>query len=196
MTQNPTSPPTVVRRGAPLWVQILVWVGLLALLIVLGLGLFRAQNPIMSIGSKVPDFTLKLFDGYRYQGAKQINLVALRGKVVVVNFWASWCVTCADESPVMEAAWNYYQPNSQVVFLGVDYTDVDSKALQFLSRFDISYPNGPDLGTRITPIFNRNIAMPETYIVDQQGVLRAEQIGPFQSSADVRSAIDPLLNGK
>ena len=96
----------------------------------------------------------------------------------------------------MEAAWNYYRPQSKVVFLGVDYTDVDSKALGFLSNFAITYPNGPDLGTRITPIFNRNIAMPETYIIDQQGVLRNEQIGPFQSLAEIRSAIDPLLGGK
>jgi cytochrome c biogenesis protein CcmG/thiol:disulfide interchange protein DsbE len=73
---------------------------------------------------------------------------------------------------------------------------VDAKALQFLTRFNITYPNGPDLGTRITPIFNRNIAMPETYIVDQQGVLRSEQIGPFQSLADIRSEVDPLVNAK
>jgi cytochrome c biogenesis protein CcmG, thiol:disulfide interchange protein DsbE len=196
MAQDLIKPPAATRRGAPLWAQILVWIGLLALLILLGLGLFRAQHPIMSIGSKVPDFTLKLFDGYPYQGAEQVNLVALRGKVVVVNFWASWCVTCADESPVMEAAWKYYQPQGRVVFLGVDYTDVDAKALQFLTKYNISYPNGPDLGTRITPIFNRNIAMPETYIVDQQGILRSEQIGPFQTLADIRSAIDPLLNGR
>jgi cytochrome c biogenesis protein CcmG/thiol:disulfide interchange protein DsbE len=186
----------VPRRGAPLWVQILVWVGLLALLVLLGLGLFRAQHPIISIGSKVPDFTLKLFDNYQYQNANQTSLASLRGKVVVVNFWASWCVTCADEAPDMEAAWQYYQPEGQVVFLGVDYTDVDSKALDFLSKYKITYPNGPDLGTRITPIFNRNIAMPETYILDQQGILRFKQIGPFQSVVEIRSAIDPLLGGR
>ena len=197
MAQNLTNSPALApRRGAPLWAQILVWVGLLALLVVLALGLFRAQHPILSMGSKVPDFTLKLFDGYPYRSANQVNLAALRGKVVVVNFWASWCVTCADEAPAMEAAWNYYQPAGQVVFLGVDYTDVDAKALLFLTHFNITYPNGPDLGTRITPIFNRNIAMPETYIVDQQGILRNEQIGPFQSVADIRSVIDPLLNGR
>ncbi len=194
MDQNVTKNSAVPRRGAPLWAQILIWGSLLALLILLGLGLFRVQHPIISIGSQVPDFTLKLFDGYPYQDAGQVNLVSLRGKVVVVNFWASWCVTCADEAPIMEAAWNYYMPGGKVVFLGVDYTDVDAKALQFLSSFNISYPNGPDLGTRITPIFNSNIAMPETYIVDQQGILRNEQIGPFQSLTDIRAQIDPLLN--
>ncbi len=196
MEQKLSNYPEVRRRGMPLWVQILVWGGLLALLVFLGIGLFRAKNPIISIGSKVPDFTLTLFDGYPYQNSGQVKLSALRGKVVVVNFWASWCVTCADEAPFMETAWQYYQPGGQVVFLGVDYTDVDSKALEFLSKYKITYPNGPDLGTRITPIFNRNIAMPETYIVDQQGFLRHQQIGPFQSVAEIRSAIDPLLSGR
>lgn len=196
MEQNSIDAPALKRRSAPLWVQLLVWAGLLALLVILGLGLFRAQHPIIRVGSRVPDFTLKLFDGYGYQQASQVSLSALRGKVVVVNFWASWCVTCADESPAMQSAWQYYEPDGTVVFLGVDYTDVDSKALEFLSRFSITYPNGPDLGTRITPIFNRNIAMPETYIVDQQGILRSEQIGPFQSVAEIRAAIDPLLVGK
>jgi cytochrome c biogenesis protein CcmG, thiol:disulfide interchange protein DsbE len=199
MEQNLPNSPDVPRRGAPLWVQILVVVGVLtslALYAILGLGLFRAQHPIMSIGSKVPDFSLKLFDDYQYHGSGQVNLTALRGKVVVVNFWASWCVTCADEAPDMEAAWRHYQPEDKVVFLGVDYTDVDSKALGFLSKFEISYPNGPDLGTRITPIFNRDIAMPETYIIDQQGFLRYKQIGPFQSLAEIQSAIDPFLGGR
>jgi len=196
MSANPTDPTTQPRRGAPLWVQIPIWVSLTALLILLGFGLFRAQHPILSIGSKVPNFTLQLFDGYPYNSEKVVDLVSLHGKVVVVNFWASWCVTCADEAQIMEAAWNYYQPKEQVVFLGVDYSDVDSEALQFLEKYNTTYPNGPDLGTRITPIFNRNIAMPETYIVDQQGILKSEQIGPFQSLDDIRSAIDPLLSGR
>jgi cytochrome c biogenesis protein CcmG/thiol:disulfide interchange protein DsbE len=196
MEQKIMNPPDLPRRSAPLWAQIMVWVGLLTLLALIGLGLFRAQHPIISIGSKVPDFTLNLFDDYQYQNAGQVNLASLRGKVVVVNFWASWCVTCADEAPDMEAAWHYYQPKGQVVFLGVDYTDVDSKALSFLSKYEITYPNGPDLGTRITPIFNRNIAMPETYIIDQQGIMRYKQIGPFQSLAEIRSAIDPILSGR
>ncbi len=186
---------SVVRRGAPLWVQILIWIGLAVILVVLVLGLFRAQHPIISVGSKVPDFTLTLFDKYPYNSAPKVSLSDLRGKVVFVNFWASWCTTCADEAPFLESAWQYYQPGGQVVFLGVDYTDVDSKALAFLDQFKITYPNGPDLGTRITPIFNRNIAMPETYIIDQQGVLRQKQIGPYPSVQAIQAMIDPLLDG-
>ncbi len=196
MEEKIVNPPLPQRRSVPLWVQILVWFGLLILLVFLGLGLFRAQHPIISLGSKVPDFTLNLFEGYQYQNGNQVSLASLRGRVVVVNFWASWCVTCADEAPDMEAAWRFYQPGGEVVVLGVDYTDVDSKALDFLAKYEISYPNGPDLGTRITPIFNRNIAMPETYIIDQQGILKYKQIGPFQSLTEIRSAIDPLLGAR
>ncbi|HTX92451.1 MAG TPA: TlpA disulfide reductase family protein [Anaerolineales bacterium] len=195
MTEK-TSPPAGLRRTAPVWVQVLIWVGLLAVLIVLAIGLFHAQNPILSVGSKVPNFTLTLFDKYPYQTSTQVRLSDLRGKVVVVNFWASWCVTCADEAPYVESAWQEYGPTGQVVFLGVDYTDVDAKALDYLKMYNITYPNGPDLGTRITPIFNRNIAMPETYVVDQQGVLVHQQIGAFQSLAEIQSVIDPLIRGR
>jgi cytochrome c biogenesis protein CcmG/thiol:disulfide interchange protein DsbE len=196
MVQNTSQPTTTARKGAPLWLQLLVWAGLAVLLVFLVLGLFRAQHPILSVGSRVSDFTLKLFDNYPYENASQVRLSDLRGKVVVVNFWASWCVTCAEEAAYVQAAWQHYQPDGKVVFLGVDYTDVDANALKYLTRFSITYPNGPDLGTRITPIFNRNIAMPETYIIDQKGVLQHEQIGPFQSIAEIQSAIDPLLSGK
>jgi cytochrome c biogenesis protein CcmG, thiol:disulfide interchange protein DsbE len=187
--------PAKPRRGVPVWAQVLVWAILLVILIFTGIGLVRSRNPILSIGSKVPDFTLTLFEGYGYQGRSQVSLAELRGKVVLVNLWASWCLTCADEAAFLENAWHYYQSNSQVVFLGVDYTDVDAKALNFLTRYEITYPNGPDLGTRITPIFNRNVAMPETYIVDQKGFLRYQQIGPFQSEVEIRAMIDSLLAG-
>ncbi len=196
MIDHSTQSTPRARRGAPLWVQIVIWIGLAAIILVLVLGLFRAQHPILSVGSKVTDFNLQLFDGYPYGNATQVKLSDLRGKVVLVNFWASWCVTCADEAPFVEAAWRHYQSTGKVVFLGVDYTDVDSKALAYLKQFDITYPNGPDLGTRITPIFNKNIAMPETYIIDQNGILRQQQIGPFQSAAEIQSILDPLIKGE
>ncbi len=196
MVHNSSQPVSTTRRGAPLWVQILIWIGLAAMIVILVLGLFRA--PASDSFSRIQGerFHLKLFDSYPYGNAGQVKLSDLRGKVVVVNFWASWCVTCADEAPFVETAWQHYQPGGQVVFLGVDYTDVDSKALAYLKQFDITYPNGPDLGTRITPIFNKNIAMPETYIIDQKGILRQEQIGPFQSTAEIQAILDPLVNGE
>jgi cytochrome c biogenesis protein CcmG, thiol:disulfide interchange protein DsbE len=195
MSQPPPSA-SAIRRRAPLWLQLLAGAALLVLLIFLGIGIFRAQHPILRTGSEVPNFQLSLFDDYRYQDAGQVRLSDLRGKIVVVNFWASWCVTCADEAPYLESVWRQYRTGGQVVFLGVDYTDVDSKALDYLQKFQVTYPNGPDLGTRIAPIFNRNIAMPETYVIDRNGVLVYQQIGPFQSAAEIQSILDPLIAGR
>lgn len=171
----------------PHWGRIFVWVGVLGLLAILALGLRRAQQGPVSIGDKVPNFSLTTFDG------EQINLVDLQGKVVVLNFWASWCKPCEQEAADLENTWRYYQPRGDVVFLGVDYVDTEPEALQYLEKFDITYPNGPDLGTRISQAF-RIRGVPETYVIDQENILRNVQIGPFSSLSQIKGMIDPLLN--
>ncbi len=196
MAQNSESVPPIQRRPVPLWVQIIIWLALLGLLAVIGVGVAKSQHPVVGIGSKVADFRLTLYDDYPYQSQGEVKLSALRGKVVLINFWASWCVPCETEAADLEAAWNSYQPSNKVVFLGVDYVDTPSGALGYLKKFGISYPNGPDLQTRISQLFNRNLGVPETYIIDQEGVLRSIKIGPFQSIAEIQSAIDPLLGGE
>jgi len=183
------------KRNVPLWAQILIWLGLLGLLGLLAAGLLRASHPIMSVGSRVPDFTLTLFSGYEYHGALQVKRSELLGKVIVVNFWASWCQPCAGEAPDVEAAWKVYEHSGKVVFLGIDYVDTEPEARTYLTQFAISYPNGPDLGTKISEIFNRNLGVPETYIIDRQGFLHYIQIGPFQSAAELQSIIDPMISG-
>ena len=195
MSQSTVTPP-VVRRSVPLWAQILIWVALLGLLIVLASGLLKAQNPIIAKGSPAPDFTLTFFDGYEYDDASQVKLSDLQGKVVLVNFWASWCKPCEQEAADLEAAWKVYRPSGEVIFLGVDYVDTEPEARSYLAKFGITFPNGPDLATRISQAFNRNMGVPETYIIDRDGILRYIQIGPFQSVAEIQAIIDPLLGGK
>jgi cytochrome c biogenesis protein CcmG/thiol:disulfide interchange protein DsbE len=192
MTPSPL-PPSGNRRGVPLWAQILVWIALLGLLIVLGIGLARVQQPVIAIGREVPDFTLPLYEGYEYEGLSEVRLSDLRGRVVLVNFWASWCKPCESEAADLEAAWRFYQPTGQVIFLGVDYVDTPLEGLSYLRKFDITYPNGPDMGSRISAIFNRQMGVPETYLIDPQGILRYLKIGPFASLAEIQAVIDPLL---
>lgn len=180
------------RRGVPLWAQVLIWGLLAGFLVIMGIGVTRAQQGTVQPGYQVPDFSLTLFSGYEYNGQSEIRISELRGKVVFINFWASWCKPCEQEAPVLEEAWRYYQPGGKVVFLGVDYVDTESEARIFLEKFDNTYPNGPDLGTRISQLF-RLQGVPETFILDANGILRHVKIGPFLSVDEIRLMIDPLL---
>jgi cytochrome c biogenesis protein CcmG, thiol:disulfide interchange protein DsbE len=176
---------TAVRSG-PRWGLILAWLGLAALLVLLFFGLLKTQRGQMKVGEKAPAFTLTSFDGTTY------NLADLKGKVVLVNIWASWCKPCEEEAPDLETAWRYYQPRGDVLFLGVAWTDTDKKSLEYLQKFDITYPNGPDLGTRIYQAY-RSTGVPETYIIDRNGILAYAKISPFESPAEVQQAIDAVL---
>ena len=180
------------RRGVPVWVQAIVLVFLLLLLTMAALGLSKLQQGAVKTGDTISAFNLTFFDGYTHQSKKEVSLADLKGKVVVINFWASWCIPCEQEAPALEAAWKLYEPTGNVVFLGVDYVDTEPEARTYLTKFGISYPNGPDLQTRISQMF-RISGVPETYIVDQNGKLVSSQIGPFTSEAQIRDLIDPLL---
>jgi cytochrome c biogenesis protein CcmG, thiol:disulfide interchange protein DsbE len=173
-------------KSAPHWGQIAVWTGLILLLVIVGLMLFKRQQGPVKVGSPAPNFTLTSFDGQNYQ------LSDLRDKVVIVNFWASWCKPCEQEAADMEEAWRAYAPRGDVLFLGVDWTDTEPKAKAYLERFNITYPNGPDLRTRISQAY-RTTGVPETYIIAKDGRLAYVKLSPFNSVAEIQAVIDPLL---
>lgn len=175
-----------VERSRPSRGRILAWAGLMVLLAILAFGLQRAQQGPVAVGKRVPNFILTTFEG------GQIHLADLKDKVIVLNFWASWCKPCEIEAADLEAAWKYYQPRGDVVFLGINYVDTEPEARRYLEKFNISYPNGPDLGTRISQAF-RILGVPETYIIDRIHTLRFMQKGPFSSLAQIKAVIDPLL---
>jgi cytochrome c biogenesis protein CcmG/thiol:disulfide interchange protein DsbE len=158
---------------------------LLSLLSLLGIGMIRSQQGPINVGSRIPDFTLTTFDGQAY------NTADLRGQVILINFWASWCEPCEEEAAELEQAYQEYRDRG-VVFLGVNYVDTEPEALAYLDRFGITYANGPDLGTEISQSF-RMRGVPETYIADGRGILVSRKIGPYSSLAEIRAVLEAAL---
>ncbi len=168
------------------WGRIFAWVFVGALLGILAVQLARSQKDVLARGEAAPVFTLETFEG------EEISSQDLLGKVVVLNFWASWCKPCEQEAEELQTAWEMYQARGDVVFLGVDYVDTTNEALEYMDRFGITYPSGPDLGTRISQGF-RIRGVPETFFLNKAGEVAYVKIGPFESLAQITRQIDLLL---
>jgi cytochrome c biogenesis protein CcmG/thiol:disulfide interchange protein DsbE len=184
---------TTQQRGVPRWVQMIIWILLVGLLVLIALGLQKAQKPMAEVGKRIPDLSFQFFNGYEYREASHMNLSDLRGQVVVINVWASWCKPCEQEAPELQKFWEAYQ-DREVALIGVDYVDTPSGAMTYMKKFKITFPNAPDLQSAISSTLNRKMGVPETYFIDRDGVLKYVQVGPFTSVEEIQTIVDPLLN--
>ena len=144
----------------------------LALVAVLFVGLGKDPAEIKSplIGKPAPPFTLKAVGT-----GQTIDINALRGKPVVVNFWATWCVPCYQEHPVLvENARRI--PNVQ--FVGVVFNDTEDKINEFLRERGSSYPTLLDQQGKTAIAYGVG-GVPETYFLNRQGVIVAKFTGPM-----------------
>ncbi len=160
-------------------------VGLIGLL---AYGFSRDPRDIRSplLGRPAPPLSLTLFDGSRFVLAQQAD------KVVVVNFWASWCLPCRDEAPLLEAAWVAYRERG-VVVVGVNFQDAEPAARAFLGEFGLTYPNGPDAGGRIA-IGYGVYGIPELFVIGRDGRIAYKHIGAIGGTVLV-AKVEEALRG-
>jgi cytochrome c biogenesis protein CcmG/thiol:disulfide interchange protein DsbE len=163
--------------------------GLIGLFIV---GMMLATQPgnRPDAGSRVPDFSVTLFSGYRTNLPERIKVSDLQGKVVLVNFWASWCVECRKESDAIEQAWRQYKDKGLVV-LGIDYLDTESAAIKYLEEYNTSYAIGTDTQEQISRAFHIT-GVPESFFIDRKGTIRKVVIQAM-TQQELVTAVEDLL---
>ncbi|HEY9474124.1 MAG TPA: TlpA disulfide reductase family protein [Mycobacteriales bacterium] len=138
------------------------------------------------VGRTAPDFTLPGLDG------PPVHLSDLRGQVVVVNFWASWCAECHTEQPALNAVWDQFR-DSGVVLLGVDFEDNDADARSYLATSGSRYPVVVDADSRTALAFGVR-GVPETFVVDQTGRIVDRVVGAVDAGT-LAGTLNTLLRG-
>ena len=149
---------------------------LLISVILIFTGCYHGSKP-SSIGKPAPDFTIQDSD-------RSVTLSQLRGKIVVLNFWATWCPPCVDEMPSLVQLQRQFQDKG-VTVLGVSVDDDANDYHKFLKDHGIDFLTVREGGTKtntgiVSPIANKygTLKIPETYIIDRSGIIRRKFIGP------------------
>jgi cytochrome c biogenesis protein CcmG/thiol:disulfide interchange protein DsbE len=135
-------------------------------------------------GRAAPDFALPMLET-----SDTMRLSDLRGSVVLVNFWASWCIPCREEHPILlEGAREYMSKG--VRFIGITYNDAPEDSQRWLAELGQAYPSLVDKGAR-TAIDYGVAGVPETFIVDKNGVVAFKKFGPI-TSAELTQKLDSI----
>lgn len=182
------APARRLRPGGLLLLLSIAVVGLI-LLAVFYYGVLNPSSRRVGSGA-APDFTFTAYSfGLSAYDGQTFRLSDFRGQPVVLNFWASWCAPCRDEQPHLEAAWRRYQ--GRVMFIGLDYLDQEPNARAYLTEFGVTYPNGPDRGSRAYTAYHVQ-GVPETFFIDAQGFVQGYYVGPIPA-AELEQRIQALL---
>jgi cytochrome c biogenesis protein CcmG/thiol:disulfide interchange protein DsbE len=154
-------------------------------LLAYGFRLNPRDIPSPLVGRPAAPFSLTAFDG------APLDLASLRGRVVVLNFWASWCYpACYEEAPVLEQGWRTYRDRG-VVVLGIDIQDKDEAARKFIGDFGLTFPNAPDRSGKVSVDYGV-YGVPETFFIDRDGHIRAKHVGAVTEPV-FRAHVERLL---
>jgi cytochrome c biogenesis protein CcmG/thiol:disulfide interchange protein DsbE len=155
-----------MRRG--------IWAAVAAapLLALLAFGLRGNPDAVASplLNRPAPQFTLRSLEG------KALSLATLRGRPVVLNFWAPWCVSCKVEHPALRAAWRRYR--NRVQFVGILFQDNPAGARGYTTQYGGRWPSAQDPGQQVAIAYGV-AGPPETYFIDSRGIVRFKVVGPL-----------------
>jgi len=145
------------------------------------------QVPALQKGFFAPDFTLKTLDG------ESVTLSDLRGKVVLLNFWATWCPPCKAEMPAFQRAYTDYAAEDFVI-LAVNATQQDSVegVVEFIAEFGLSFPVVLDTAGEANRFYQVQ-SLPTSFFIDRDGVISEVVIGDSIAEALIRSRIEKLI---
>ena len=147
-----------------------------------------APKGTIAVGSAAPDYAATSLAG------DSVSLAGLKGKVVLLNVWATWCHPCRDEIPQLEALHQRYGASGlELVGVSVDVPGMEAGIREFMRDFSMTYPVWLDPDERVSTQF-RTIGVPETFLIDRAGVIRWRKIGPIQAAdTTLRASLERAL---
>ncbi len=157
-----------------------IWVLLLGGLFFWGM---QRPNPneltSVLVGKPAPSFSLPLLEPYRPAFGEEMGISPGLDKPVLLNIWASWCIPCRTEAPLLERYYQQYK--DQVLFLGVNVQDREEEALRFVRQYGLSFPSVYDGRGRIGIEYGY-YGVPETFVIDRSGIVRARHAGELNQA--------------
>lgn len=137
------------------------------------------------IGEKSPDFLAAVIDG------DSVSLSNYLGSPIVLNFWASWCPPCRDETPHFEKIWRLYR-QKDVVLLGINVQDTLADADEYIKEFDVTFTNAIDKDGKIMVDYGVT-GLPVTFFIDRDGIIIGRWVGSIGES-NLKSRVEALEN--
>lgn len=175
--------------------QAVLMLGVVGILVLLYQGLWGDPRHIPSVlvGKPAP-----LFSGPEVMTGEQVSVDQYRGKVVMLNFWASWCQECFLEHENLLAIHRRFSDHPDFVMLGINYQDKESDARKYLETYGSSFQHVRD-EKGVISIDYGVYGVPETFVFDRQGIIRFKYVGPIMGQVFTHlteEVIEPLLEGR
>lgn len=148
----------------------------------------KEKEPLVAVGLHVPN--LEVVDAVT---SRKLSLADFKGKVLFINFWATWCQPCREEMPSMEELFKHFMDNKDFVMLTILFRDDPQTGINYLKQNGFNFPVMLDEEGQTARAYGLT-GVPETYIVDKEGILREKIIGPYQwDSPEALELISRLL---